>query len=336
MQNRLQEKGIYSSEIRTFHSFGYKIVRESFNWKFQDNGNRRTKRNLLRNAVSKKYPIPARRNRDPIDVFQDALRQAKMELIPLEEIKVEYENKIYPFQEVFLNYIESQKQISFMDFDDMIYLAIRALLDDDLLREQYQDKFEYILVDEYQDLNQAQLILLHLISLPENNIFVVGDDDQMIYGWRGAEIRHILDFNKRYSITKNIVLSTNYRSSKKIIRHAKWLINHNQERVAKEIRPRKGAKSGNFELTVHNTLWEQAKAAADWILVNHSKHELRWNDFAILFRYNAFQFPLAMALDQVKIPHSPVMGEHLFQTKVGEDVFAYLSIILHPSEAMKD
>ncbi|GAH36428.1 unnamed protein product, partial [marine sediment metagenome] len=237
MQNRLQEKGIYSSEIRTFHSFGYEIVRKSFKWKFQDQGIRRTKRNLLKNAVSKKYPIPAKRNKDPLDVFQDALRQAKMELIPLEELKVEYENKIYPFQEVFHNYIEAQKQINFMDFDDMIYLAIRALLDDDSLRKEYQNRFEYILVDEYQDLNQAQLILLHLISLPENNIFVVGDDDQMIYGWRGAEIRHILDFNNRYSITKNIVLSTNYRSSKKIIRHAKWLIDHNQERVTKEIRP---------------------------------------------------------------------------------------------------
>ncbi len=99
-------------------------------------------------------------------------------------------------------------------------------------------------MDEFQDLNEAQLLLLQIIGLPENNIFAVGDDDQMIYGFRGADVKHIVEFEKRFPVASTHVLNTNYRSSRMIVRHAGWLVRHNRDRVPKDIQPRRDAQPG--------------------------------------------------------------------------------------------
>src|SRR5215208_8378864 len=154
---------------------------------------------------------------------------------------------------------------SFVDFDDMIYLAVRALLENDTLRRAYQSRFEFVLVDEFQDLNEAQLLLLQIIGLPENNIFAVGDDDQMIYGFRGADVKHILEFEKRFPVASTHVLNTNYRSSRMIVRHAGWLIRNNMDRVSKDIQARREAQLGRFEVTGAPSLLEQAKLTGTWL-----------------------------------------------------------------------
>ena len=333
MQDRLDRRGVHGVEVRTFHSFGYEIVREGLGWTFNGSTHKKTSRALMQSAILQHTELPPRRNKDPLDAFLAGLRKAKMELPALSTVTVEYGDRIYPLEPIFYSYLKKQLNTNFVDFDDMIYLAIRLLLENNSLRHIYQSRFEFVLVDEFQDLNEAQLLLLQIIALPENNIFAVGDDDQMIYGFRGADVKHIVEFDKRFPLSSNHVLNTNYRSSQMIVRHTGWLINHNVDRVNKEIRPRKDAQIGRFEVSGHASLFEQAECAAKW-LVNHKKeHSLNWRDYAVLYRYNAYQFPIAVILDTMGIPHSPVSGQQLFHSMVGIDIFSYLQVTLYPEEA---
>jgi DNA helicase-2/ATP-dependent DNA helicase PcrA len=333
MQDRLDRRGVDGVEVRTFHSFGYEIVREGLGWTFTGSTYKKTAKALMKSAILEHTELPALRNKDPLDAFLAGLRRAKMELPQLSTVTIEYGDRIYPLEPIFYSYIQEQIHANFLDFDDMIYLAIRLLLENGPLRQDYQSRFEYVLVDEFQDLNEAQLLLLQIIGLPENNIFAVGDDDQMIYGFRGADVKHIVEFDKRFPIASNHVLNINYRSSQMIVRHAGWLIAHNLDRVQKDIQPRRGAQAGSFEVSGHASLLEQAEYAARWLVAHKKEHSLNWRDYAVLYRYNAYQFPIAVMLDAMGVPHSRVSGQHLFQSMVGIDVYSYLQILLSPKEA---
>jgi DNA helicase-2/ATP-dependent DNA helicase PcrA len=335
MQERLERKNVTGIEVRTFHSLGYEIVREGLGWTFDGKGHQKTTRALLQAAVQQHADLPVQRNRDPLDAFLDGLRRAKMELPPLDTLTVEVGERIYPFAEIFKTYLERQTAVNHFDFDDMIYLAARVLLKNSALRHTLQQKFEFVLVDEFQDLNQAQLLLLQILSLPENNIFAVGDDDQMIYGFRGAQVRHIVQFDKRFPISYSHVLNTNYRSSRMVVRHSGWLIQNNTDRAPKDIHPRPGAQAGRFEISGQASLFEQARFAAEWLVNHRRENGGNWRDYAILYRYNAYQFPLTVMLDKLEIPHTPLPGQNLFKTAAGRDAAAYLQVILHPGEAAR-
>jgi DNA helicase-2/ATP-dependent DNA helicase PcrA len=336
MQDRLERRGaqgVRGVEVRTFHSFGYEIVREGLGWTFGGSAQKKTAKALMKSAILEHTQLPALRNQDPLDAFLAGMRQAKMELPALSTVTVEYGDKLYPLEPIFHSYVKKQLSSSFLDFDDMIYLAVRLLLENRSLRRRYQSRFEFVLVDEFQDLNEAQLLLLQIIGLPENNIFAVGDDDQMIYGFRGADVKHIVEFEKRFPVASTNVLNTNYRSSRMIVRHAGWLIHHNLDRAPKDIQPRRDAQPGRFEVAGHASLLEQAAFAARWLAVHKKQNNLNWRDYAILYRFNAYQFPVAVMLDAIGIPHSPVATQQLFQSPVGMDVYSYLQVILFPEEA---
>jgi superfamily I DNA/RNA helicase/very-short-patch-repair endonuclease len=333
MQDRLDRRAVDGVEVRTFHSFGYEIVREGLGWCFNGPSSKKTSKELMMSAILEHTELPALRGRDPLDAFLDGLRRAKMELPALSTVTVEYGDRIYPLEAIFYSYIKNQLATNFLDFDDMIYLAIRTLLSNSSMRHAYQSRFEYVLVDEFQDLNEAQLLLLQIISLPENNIFAVGDDDQMIYGFRGADVKHIVDFDKRFPISSTHVLNTNYRSSRMIVRHSGWLINHNVDRVSKNIQPKKDAQTGIFEVSAHKSLYEQAEYAVKWLVKHRQEHSLNWRDYAILYRNNAFQLPVSVLLDAMNVPHPPLSGRHLFQSRPGRDIYSYLKVVLFPAEA---
>ena len=333
MQERLESKGVHAVEVRTFHSLGYEIVRAALRWDFNGKTYQKTVRDLMRAAIKEHTDLPPMRNKDPLEAFLDGLRRAKMELSPIDNLTVEYGERIYPFEPIFYSYLKKQLGANFLDFDDMIYLAIRALIQNPSLRRRYQSTFEFVLVDEFQDLNQAQLLLLQILALPENNIFAVGDDDQMIYGFRGAEVKYLVEFDKRFPVSFSQVLNTNYRSSRRIVRHSGWLINNNTARVEKDIRPGPQAEAGRFEISGHISIMKQAEFAAEWLVKHKRENNLNWRDYAILYRYNAYQFPAAVILDTLDIPHTPLSGGHLFHTAAGQDVYAYLSVILEPTRS---
>jgi DNA helicase II / ATP-dependent DNA helicase PcrA len=330
MNERLQQKGVKGIEVRTFHALGYHILRQKLGWRFESDQAGRQTRRLLHHAINGQVQLKARRGVDPLDDFLLALRRAKTELPPLDEMAVIIEEQTIPFGPIFQHYLQLQYRHQLLSFDDMIYLAARLLLKDDVLRRQYQERFGYVLVDEFQDLNKAQLLLLQILALPENNLFVVGDDDQMIYGWRGAEIRHIMDFTRRFPMAVDITLRTNYRCSQRVVGHSRRLIDYNQERVYKEIQPRPGAQPGHFAVELCRTLWEQAMWVANWIDGRRRQHNQSWRDFAVLYRYRAYQYPLALALDRLDIPHSAVNLQQLFTTSVGLDLIAYCTAVLQP------
>ena len=336
MQDRLERRGAAGGRgvgVRTFHSFGYEIVRDGLGWTFAGSAQKKTARALMKSAILEHTQLPALRNQDPLDAFLDGLRRAKMELPALSSVTVEYGEKIYPLEPIFQSYMKKQLSSSFVDFDDMIYMAVRVLLENRDLRRAYQSRFAFVLVDEFQDLNEAQLLLLQIIGLPENNIFAVGDDDQMIYGFRGADVKHIVEFEKRFPVASTHVLNTNYRSSRMIVRHTGWLIQHNRDRAPKDIQPRRDAQPGRFEVAGHVSLLEQARFAGTWLAEHKKQNNLNWRDYAVLYRYNAYQFPVAVMLDAMGIPHSPAATAQLFQSPVGMDVYSYLQVILFPDEA---
>jgi DNA helicase II / ATP-dependent DNA helicase PcrA len=333
MQDRLERRGGQIVDVRTFHSFGYEIVREGLGWTFGGSTQRKTARELMKSAILEHTQLPALRNQDPLDAFLAGMRQAKMELPALSTVTVEYADKIYPLGPIFHSYVQKQVSASFVDFDDMIYMAVRLLLENRDLRRTYQSRFDFLLVDEFQDLNEAQLLLLQIIALPDNNIFAVGDDDQMIYGFRGADVKHIVEFEKRFPVATTHVLNTNYRSSRMIVRHTGWLVRHNLDRVPKDIQPRQDAPTGRFEVAGEASLLEQARSAAGWLAEHKKQNNLNWRDYAVLYRYNAYQFPVAVMLDAMGIPHSPVETGQLFQSPVGMDIYSYLQVTLFPREA---
>jgi DNA helicase-2/ATP-dependent DNA helicase PcrA len=339
MAERLSKRGIPVARrfddvgvtMRTFHGLGYEIIRQQLGWRYQgDDGDQRC-RELLRRAAVDVLKLPALRNEDPVSGLMASLSQVKTDLLADDEMRTEVAGEILPFSQVFHRYLALQQQAHYINFDDMIYWAIRLLLDRTALRQRLQQRFQFLLVDEFQDLNRSQLLLMKMLGWPHANVYVVGDDDQMIYGWRGAHIDHILHFADTYGGAQTFTLQTNYRSSREIIRHSTWLIRNNKKRVAKEIKPGGAAKSGAFSVHLDETLWGQARQVCRW-LQQLNKNGVAWNRMAVLYRFHAFQYILAVLLDQYKIPHSPVSGKSLLQTPVGRDLFSYLTVLFFPDQ----
>lgn len=341
MQQRLAGVGVPVADrldgdgavIRTFHSFGNEIVKDHLGWRLDQRPGESPVRQCLRQAVDELHPAPRGRGHAPLDAYVQALTRTRMELPPVTDVTVSHAGQTVPFAPIFARYLELQTRRRFLDFDDMVYQTLRALLSCRDLRRSLQDRFEYLLVDEFQDLNRAQMLLMQTLALPQDNLFVVGDDDQMIYGWRGAEVRHILDFGTAYPEAADCLLSTNYRSTRCVIHHARWLIDHNRERVPKDIRPRPQAPPGDFDIRLGDSLLHQARDAADWVAARKQDRNLDWRDFAVLFRCQAHQFIVAVMLQRRGIPHSPVDEGRLFRTSVGRDLRSYLRLILRQDQA---
>lgn len=344
MRDRLTAKNIPVSEqfddagavVRTFHSLGYEIVQQALGWQYDGALNAREWWPLIE-AVIKEHRI-ADKNFPWIEPATAAgwVTMIKNEIPEWNDLDAVIATGSDVVRAVFETVQRRQEQRRLLTFDDMLYLALRILIDRPDFRRGLQARFEFVLVDEYQDLNQAQLWLMRILAAPQNNLFVVGDDDQMIYGWRGAQVDHILNFNQYYPGAPLCVLQTNYRSARSVIRHSKRLIRHNTRRVDKDIQARPDAPEGGFDVAMADDLLDQAERAVQWILQTKNAQRLNWRHFAVLYRYHVYQFPMALILDRYQIPHTPVRMERLFQTPPGRDVASYLSVILHPEQARRE
>lgn len=334
--NKIDDAGV---KVRTFHSFGYQIIIKYLNWYFNADNEVKFPKKFMEGAIKSEFAfIPAWKRNDAIDEMLEALRIAKMELKPIRNIEVEVEgenkeNLTVPFEEIFNIYTKKQTDNKFLSFDDMIYMALRVILDNTNIRKELQDTYEYVLVDEYQDLTKSQLMLAEILAMPKNNLFIVGDDDQMIYGWRGAQVGHILKFSDRFKDAATFTLITNYRSSKKIIYHSNWLIENNQDRVPKDTQPNAKSSMGEFSVILDDNIFNQSKQAVEWIKKKKETDNVNWDNFAILTRLYEHQYPIAMIMDSLGIPHDPINTDKLFTKNPGRDLLAYMSIILHPNDA---
>jgi DNA helicase II / ATP-dependent DNA helicase PcrA len=330
MKGRLQSNGIADVTVRTFHSLGFEICRTA-GWRFDpeetDAGQ------IVAETLGNAFGTPALLQ-EFLPVIMQAVARTKSELsfpsihLPCNGIRI-------PFSEFFSDYYTLLSRHRRLAFDDMVYVALRILIDDSTLRAAYQRRFRYILVDEFQDLNAAQMLMLQILALPRNHLFAVGDDDQMIYGWRGADVRHLISFSETYPSAQQIVLQTNYRSSTDVVKHSRRLIEHNLNRIAKDIRPRPAAPEGSFTIERALTLRAQAEIAVAWILRTQSARGCAWNDFAFLYRTNIMQIPIALVLDDAGIPHSPLRFDLFLDTHVVRLLLRILRVLslAHGSES---
>jgi DNA helicase II / ATP-dependent DNA helicase PcrA len=270
---------------------------------------------------------------------RSAISSAKNELVGIGDFG---EHAFDPFAkivaEVYVRYQKALHHSNAFDFDDLLGKPVELFRTSDAVLSRYRDRFRFFLVDEYQDTNRAQYVFLKLLAGAREgdraggseNLFVVGDDDQSIYGWRGADIRNILDFEKDFAAAQVVRLEQNYRSTQRILQAANHVIARNVQRKGKTLHTANDAGEGL-------TLVEAADEAdeAEWIATEIRSRmsgapELTPREFVILYRTNAQSRALEEALRREKLPYRIVGGTRFYERREVKDVLAYLRLIANP------
>lgn len=233
--------------------------------------------------------------------------------------------------DVYEMYQKRLKENNALDFDDLIFKTVELFKSNPEVLEFYQNKFKYIMVDEYQDTNGAQYQLVKLLAAKYKNICVVGDDDQCIYQWRGADITNILDFEKDYPGAKVIKLEQNYRSKGNILNAANVVIVHNSNRKSKVLRTEQEAGS---KIKIYRAYADSDEGdfVGKQILDIKNKEGKNYNDFAILYRTNAQSRIFEESLRRKGIPYKIVGGTRFYDRKEIKDMLAYLKVLVNPQD----
>jgi DNA helicase-2/ATP-dependent DNA helicase PcrA len=320
--------------VRTFHSLGNEVLQRELGWHYDEDADA-TETAIAAEAFGQHSGLEpgTYRRSEAVEFVRWHVSRAKTCLLPTEGAHLDFAGHSVPYGPLLYSFLALQRRARRHGFDDMVYLALLLLLRRAALRRQLQRHFAHVLVDEFQDLNPAQLLLADLLALPQGNLFVVGDDDQVVYGWRGARVEHLLDFEAQHPGARTLILATNYRSAQEVVRLSQNLICRNRRRVPKEIRPAPGAACGRVDLLAGATLSEQARQAAAWITARRREQGGGWDRFAVLARYHAYHYPLALVLDAGGIPHTPVPGAALAAQPPARVLLAYLTVLLRPEQA---
>ena len=263
--------------------------------------------------------------------------RAKDALIEPEDYSTEgirgYDARKDDVKKIYTLYQQMLKNADAMDFDDIIVNTVKLLQSDDDVLKYYQERFRYILVDEYQDTNHAQYVLVSLLAGGHNNICVVGDDDQSIYSFRGATIENILSFEHRFSDAKIIRLEENYRSTTTILDAANSVIANNSERKGKNLWTSNG-QGEKIELHTCSDEMEEGRFIADTI-IEKSAAGMDFSDFAVLYRTNAQSNNIERALVRSAIPYRVIGGRRFYERKEIRDAVAYLSVVANHNDGIR-
>ena len=233
----------------------------------------------------------------------------------------------------FERYQQQLKLCSAVDFDDLLLLTLRLFRTFPETLQRYRDRFWYILVDEYQDTNLVQYHIVSLLAKERRNLCVVGDDDQSIYGWRGADIRNILEFERDFPGCKVVRLEQNYRSTSSILEAANLVISHNHARKPKRLWTERTAADGVDAFEAFDER-EEANHICNDILSGARYGERRYADYAILYRTHAQSRVLEMYLKSYDIPYRVYGGTSFFQRAEVKDILAYLRLLYNPNDDM--
>ncbi len=220
-----------------------------------------------------------------------------------------------------------------LDFDDLLMLSVVVLEEHEDIRQKYQARFKYILVDEYQDTNGAQYQLTKILAARHHNLCVVGDADQSIYGWRGADIRNIMDFESDYPEAKTVKLEQNYRSTQNILAAANAVIENNRNRKAKELWTENvvGEKITSYQASDER---DEAQFVATTVMKQKTIFNASYGDVAILYRTNAQSRALEEGFMRAGIPYTMVGGLKFYDRKEIKDILAYLRVIFNPADTV--
>ncbi|MBS5755606.1 MAG: DNA helicase PcrA [Veillonella sp.] len=266
----------------------------------------------------------------PVGAMISAISDAKNKLMFASDFRKQardfYQQKV---ADVYEYYEKELRKNNALDFDDLLLVAVKLLQSNAAVLDKYSKRFKYVMIDEYQDTNHAQYLLAYLLSSHWKNIAVVGDADQSIYAWRGADIQNILDFEKDYPNCTSIKLEQNYRSTKIILDAANAVIDNNEGRPEKNLWTDKteGAKIQHFTAQSEH---EEAAFIGDTIVKKHDIHGVPYGDMAILYRTNAQSRVLEEALIKRALPYTMVGGTKFYDRKEIKDVLAYLRVLYNP------
>ncbi len=323
--------------ISTFHSFAARLLREEID---KIGGSRHfiiydevDQLNLIKECT-KELDIDEKRFK--IAVAQALINRAKDNLVDADSFTIyaqasdEYFRKV--IADIYQLYQRKLKGSSALDFADLLMEAVRLFKERKEVLEKYQERFQYVMVDEYQDTNHAQYLLTKLLASRYKNICVVGDDDQSIYSFRGADLRNILHFEKDYEDVKVMKLEQNYRSTKNILDMAWKVVKNNRYRKKKKLwTNREDGMPVEYAL-VDNEIDEANLVAEEIIRLMEEEHILR--DFAVFYRTNAQSRVLEDAFRKAKINYTIVGGMRFYERKEIKDILAYLRIIVNPLDSL--
>ncbi|WP_314932486.1 DNA helicase PcrA [Veillonella parvula] len=318
--------------LSTFHSFCAKFLRfeiDSFlgynsNFTIYDTSDSQAVIKAALKALNlddKYYPVGAM-----IAAISDAKNQLLFASDFRKQARDFYQQKV---ADVYEYYERELRKNNALDFDDLLLVAVKLLQSNAAVLDKYSHRFRYVMIDEYQDTNHAQYLLAKLLASHWKNIAVVGDADQSIYAWRGADIQNILDFEKDYPNCTSIKLEQNYRSTKIILDAANAVIDNNEGRPEKNLWTDKteGTKIQHFTAQSEH---EEAAFIGDTIAKKHDIHDVPYGDMAILYRTNAQSRVFEEALIKRALPYTMVGGTKFYDRKEIKDVLAYLRVLYNP------
>ncbi|MEG1560729.1 MAG: UvrD-helicase domain-containing protein [Clostridia bacterium] len=317
--------------VFTFHSFCARILRieaeyigftQNFSIYDEDDTMKLISRILKENKIDEKLLS----KKDARFAISDAKNSS---LNPIEKLAM---HDICPdiLPTIYKEYQRNLKAANALDFDDLMLMTIKLFTESERVLTKYRKKFQYVLVDEYQDTNVPQYQMLKLLCEEHKNICVVGDDDQSIYGWRGATIRNILEFERDYSGAQVVRLEQNYRSTKNILDAANNVIANNKER-----KPKKLWTDGERGEKITFYTAEDERTEADYIckkVVDGVREGRRYSDFAVLYRTNAQSRNIESSLVAYGIPYSLYGGLKFYERAEIKDALSYLRLIFNPKD----
>ncbi len=320
--------------VGTFHSFCSMILRRDItrlgftaNFTIADDSDQK---GILKQAVGE---LGFTTENTPIDQLKWYIGDCKNNTVgPDQAIRFADTDHNIRMAHAYKRYQQILENQNMLDFDDMLFFVYRLFKEFPEVLEKYRERYEYLLVDEYQDTNTVQFRMIEMLAGERCNLCVVGDDDQSIYGWRGAIVENILDFPKKFKDVKEVRLEQNYRSTSKILDAANHVIANNTDRFDKKLWSAKG-EGDNLKLVKTLSADAEAEFVSELIQQEVSTDPNRsYKDFAILYRSNHMSRILEQSLRHIGVPYRLVGGQEFFSRKEIKDAAAYLKLLVNPRE----
>ena len=323
----------YPVQFGTFHAIFFTILRHAYHYNVNNIIKDDVRQQLLRELVNRMTTLQIEDEPDLLMELAGEISHVKSERIVLEHYYAKccgHED----FREIYMQYEKELQQRRLLDFDDMLVYCYELFVQRKDILQQWQQQYSYILIDEFQDINRVQYDIIRMLAQPEDNLFIVGDDDQSIYRFRGANPEIMLHFPKDYKEAKRVTLATNYRCPKQVVELAGRVISNNQNRFAKQIQAAESENAPDGKelpkdtvtIRCYDTIFAQNDSIASQIQQYH-KEGISYRSMTALFRTNTQAHALAAKLMEYNIPFT--MKEavpNLYHHWIARNVIAYLKI----------
>lgn len=342
---KLTQNQFYPVTFATFHAFFYQILRQTYQFNTSSILRESDKRHILEELV---HQIPEELSNEPCMLKtaiedeehsnEEILQKLISEISKVKNLRLnpsEYESSICSnkvFEYLYIQYCNFTSRKNKIDFDDMVILCLQLLKERVDILELWHSRFQYILIDEFQDISPAQYEIIRLLAAPSNHLFIVGDDDQSIYRFRGSDPSIMLGFTQCYPDARQVLLNINYRSRPEIIEPASNLISHNRNRFDKVITAA-DCNAGNFKMYSFESVQEQSQAIISLIRQYMEQSDSHYHDIALIYRTNTNAILISEKLLREKIPvHMQEKPKNIYQSPIAKDLIAYIRYALYEKD----